>query len=182
MPDYATIVIALIAVSAFFWMATALSRAAQPLRLQLAELGENLLADSTVPPSFKTHIKFMLNHAFTMRRPMYFAIIFVPIMAIIYVFRLRWLSKFNLDEKELSPSVREDFIEMNNLHNKITLANHPLLAPFVSVEITIFMSAAMLLRSLIKGAFSSGADAKTVMLVLERSPVMMARLSHSHAA
>ncbi len=173
---------ALVAVSVFFVVAQTLSRAAQPLRLRMAELGEPLLADPSLPRKFKRHVAFLLDHAFSMRAVMWASVFLIPALAVISVVRARWLAPFVLDEQELPAKSREDFREVVKLHNRITVANHSIMMPVITIELVLSTWLATVVRGVFRGVIASNADANTVLMVLEeKTEAISARFRHNHA-
>jgi hypothetical protein len=141
----------LAAVAVYLFTATLLSRAAQPLRLRLADLGEELIADPAVPPAFKRQARFYMSTAFGMAGPLIFGIFALPVVAIIYVVRLRLITAFAFDMDRLSELNRRRFLEMDRLHTRITLANNPILAFVFAIEMVILAGLATIVRALLKG-------------------------------
>jgi hypothetical protein len=177
------ILLAIVAVVVYYWIAAALSRAAQPLRKRLADIGEAFANDENTPARFRKQARYMLDHAFSMRGTLIPAIFVIPIFAIVYVVRARWLEEFDLDPKDLSGQARDEFMDMMSIHNIITLANHPILMPIVVMELVIFMLFAVIVRAVIKGVLPTSNIGKIFMVAIEeKSAGVSHRLRHLNTA
>lgn len=172
----------LVAIASYLVLASALLRAAQPLRLRLADIGEYLLVDPNLPRPFKRHVRFCLDTAFGMKAPLMFGLFAAPVLAIIYVVRARWIAPLRLDPTALGRQNRESFDELVRLHNKITLANNPILMTLFGLEATLCMSIAVLIRAFVKGKFPQADDNDLFMFIVEDKSAMIAdRFRHNHA-
>jgi hypothetical protein len=157
-------------------------RAAQPLRLHLASVGEAFLARDDVSERSRKHVRYMLDHAFRSRSELIFGFFAVPVVAALTIFRMRAIAEY-LDTGLRNPEVKahEDLIA--RLHDRVTLANHPILAPLLELWILLFMPLAVLIRGAIKGRVPAGTDRDMVMNIIEdRAQTMSAPSWMRHAA
>jgi hypothetical protein len=144
-----------------------LMRAAQPLRLQLAEKGELLLANPKVPKRHRRFVNAMLDSAFSNYMFLIFATCCIPIVAVLLIFDPdRVISKI----KELSAAdaeVRTAIADLSKLHDRITFYNHPLLMLFIEFELLIAIPVAVLLSGLIHGSAPPRANRDEVLELIE---------------
>jgi len=139
---------ALIVFAAFVqWRFT---RSAQPLRIQLARQGKELLAREGISQEVRDHVKFLLATAFGFRWFLILAVIAIPAIAVVVVIAPSIL-------KEAAKSFRIDGLEdrerhraLLQLHEKICFANHPFLMPAMILWGNIWISAAILLSALVR--------------------------------
>ena len=150
-----------------------LVRAAQPLRLELAEKGERLLANPTLSAEMRGLVRFMLDTTFNMRGPLLFGILAVPAIAVAAILRPAEFFKKDIED----PSAQALFFEVRRLHDRITLANHPILLPLVEFEILFFMPFAIVLIGLMHGRIPMKGDRDAVMSAIE-----IRELTHRRAA
>jgi len=157
-----------------------LKAAAQPLRFQLAEKGEEYLRHPHASKETKEHVGFLLDSAFGMRGPLLFAVVAIPVIAMIFVVHPRSILRSSVRLNTLEPTVRTAFLEICRLHDRITLANNWLLLPLVELEIVLFMPFAIVLRSLIRGRVPETGGRDSVLSYIEwRQTQLMPK--HSHA-
>jgi hypothetical protein len=157
-------------------------RAAQPLRLHLAAVGEAFLAREDVSERSRKHVRYMLDHAFRSRGELIFGFFAVPVVAALTIFRMRVIAQY-VDTDLRNPEVKAHEDAIVRLHDRITLANHPILAPLLELEILLFMPLAVLIRGAVKGRVPAGTDRNMVMNIIEeRAQTMSAPSWMRHAA
>jgi len=156
-----------IAFAVLFWVSWRLKRVAQPLRLSLAERGEELLANPNLPETVRSYVRMLLATAFGMRAMLIASIIIFPFFALAL---LIWPRLWTAAEKDLlirDPATRADFIEVYRLHDRITFANNPILFGFLHVEMAIIAPVALLGLMLFRGLAPDG-DIETLFAALQR--------------
>jgi hypothetical protein len=144
-----------------------LVRAAQPLRLLLAEKGERLLVHPKLPKDLKEIVRFMLDSAFGNRPALLTGLFLVPMIAIDAVLRPSHFVSFMRQISNLEPDILAAYIEIERLHDRIMLANHPILFMLIEFEILTFLPLGILSFALIKGRVPVGGDRDTVMNLIE---------------
>lgn len=117
-----------------------LSRRAQPLRLQLADRGEALLARPDLTDETRKDVQFMLGTAFPRPFMLLFCVVVVPFVALYTVARPGMRTDMHRRYLQMSPKARTLYGEVRALHNRIVLANHPLLASIVVFEVAALMA------------------------------------------
>jgi hypothetical protein len=159
-----------------------LKRAAQPLRLRLAQKGEDFLALRDIPDSTRSHVKFLLDRAFGMRASLLLALVAIPVIAVLFVVNQRSLLKSVQKLDTLDPAVRAEFFEIVRLHDRITLTNHYFLLPIVELELVLFMPLAIVLRGIIRGSVPETGGRDSVITFIEDKRIHgIHPFSHSHA-
>jgi hypothetical protein len=159
-----------------------LKAAAQPLRLRLAEKGEDFLNRPDLPETVRRHVKFLLDHAFGMRLSLLMALFMIPAIAVLFVANQRVLLRSVEKMKLLSPADRATFFEICRLHDRITLTNHYFLLPIIELEMVLFMPLAIVLRGIIRGNVPETGGRESVISYIEDKRIHGLRLKHSHAA
>lgn len=170
-------------VAAWMFADRRLKRAAQPLRLSLAERGEAFLTRSDIPPHARTHVQFLLDHAFGMRGSLLFAVVSIPVIAILFVFRQRYLRR-SVDKIRINdPAANAEFFEICRLHDRITLTNHYILLPLVELELVVFMPLAIVLRGILRGVVPETGGRESVITFIEDKRIHgIHPFGHWHAA
>lgn len=129
-----------------------LRKAAQPLRLEMAEKGEKLLHDDRVGPELRSQIEFMLNSAFSMRTQLLVGIGLFPIMVLVVIFAgERVTAGMRKEYRALPLDLRAQFAEVHRLHDRIKTANHPLLSMVIELLLAGVLQPIVLLRDAIWG-------------------------------
>lgn len=144
-----------------------LIKAAQPLRLELAEKGERLIAHPGLPKHMQSQVRFLLDRAFNMRGVLLFGLVLVPVIALIAIVRPTKFLSFVDQTKIKDETANSDFIEFRRLHDRITLANHPLLLLLLEFEIVLFMPLGILVVGLVCGRVPLRGDRDAVMSAIE---------------
>jgi hypothetical protein len=147
-------------------------QAAQPLRLELAEKGERFLARPELPPDVRGQVKWMLDSAFGLRKSIIMGFVAVPIIAILLIFRERYIVDFKENFAAMSNDSKVFFGEIMRLHSRITLANHPILWAVLELEIILIVSFAVLLKGILRGTFPSRGDRDDVISLVEHGKFM----------
>jgi hypothetical protein len=154
--------------------------AAQPLRLRLAEKGEEFLSRPDIPETARRHVTFLLNHAFGMRTFLLAAIILIPVIAVLFVVSQRAILRSVEKLDALSPTDRATFFELCRLHDRITLTNHYILLPIVEFELVLFMPLAILLRGVIRGRIPETGSRESVITFIEDKSIRGVRFKPLH--
>ena len=115
-------------------VARRLKQAVQPLRLAMADIGEELIANDNVPCETREAVKICLDMAFGARWFLVLAIIAAPLFAII------WLVKPNAVAGRY---IKDDVLrlkseEFDKLNVFVMAANNPILFAIVFFEFMIF--------------------------------------------
>ncbi len=161
-----------------------LNKAAQPLRLKLADGGEHLLAQPDLPAMARIHISYMLNSVFSCWLTLVIGIFMVPFVALYFaVFPRRFMASMKKHEIH-NAQLRLQHSEMMELHDKITMANHPLLWMVLEIEMLIFLFVAILLAAVLSGCLPNKAVHESVMSLIESLKIRVrSKLQwHHHAA
>lgn len=128
-----------------------LKKAAQPLRLDLAEKGEMLLSQQALPPFVREHTNYMLNSAFNDRLSLLASLLFIPFFASYLIIApkhfLTALSAFEIHDIFL----RTKHKDLMELHDKITMANHPILWLLVEIELVVCLPLALFIAAMLRG-------------------------------
>jgi hypothetical protein len=156
-----------------------LKAAAQPLRMRLAERGEEFLQNNGIPDQVRDHIGFLLDHAFRMRGSLILALVAVPIVAIVFAVRREPILRHGKVD-QMDPEAREAFFEICRLHSRITLINHWILYPLVELEIGLVMPLAIIMRAIIYGRVPETGGRHSVISFIEYKQTHL-RLKHTHA-
>lgn len=123
---------------------------AQPLRLELAEKGEQLLASGHLPLKTKAYVESLLDSAFSDRGALLFLLVAVPVNSVAGIFRDDFWGASG-EPPIRDAETRELFLDVNGLHFRIQLANHPVLMLLLLVDVLVFTLPAILIRTLIRG-------------------------------
>jgi hypothetical protein len=153
--------------------------AAQPLRLRLAEKGEEFLQLRNVPEQARGHVKFLLDHAFNMRSFLLLSLVSIPIIAVIFVVRPKSILRSADQLNYMDACTLATFVKICRLHNRITLVNHWILLPLVEIEIGLLMPLAIILRAVIYGSVPETGGRESVITFIEDRQIRL-RLKHSH--
>jgi hypothetical protein len=180
MDNYEWLIAFLALVAAAIVVGRVLSRAAQPLRRELAEKGERLRADPAVPADVKEAVEYLLNDAFGSKAFYIFAIIAMPFVALVLMFRARWLTSMHPNTRRLSPENRAIFMDMCRIDRLLTIANHPVLMPIILLEMVIFLPPAIIFRAIIKGSIPTDIGEENILGALAKK--MSSKFSRPHHA
>jgi hypothetical protein len=160
-------IVCLLIVSVYILFLTVLTKAAQPARFRLAELSKQLMESKDVPMDVKMQVKFRNDTLFGMKLILVYSILLMPFITAVYVVRARLFNKYIVDIRSMSHENRKIYREIDDLHDRITLANHPLLTMFVLIELMIFFVPGLLLRAFAKGKLPTEATARSVVRAVE---------------
>lgn len=159
-----------------------LATLAQPLRLELAEKGERLLAHPDLPKEIRSQVRFMLNTAFGMPvallLPLTLAFPFVAVIALL--FRPDWLAQSLRDLSSLPPEQRAQFYEVMRIHDRVRTANHPVLQLVLELEFILLVPVGLVAIALSKRPLPASLDKGIVLNVLEMGESKFFR-SKAHA-
>lgn len=140
--------------------------AAQPHRLALADKGEAFLLREDIPTELRADVESVLEDAFPCNCMLMFLLLpLIPLL--VWHGRSRSHARSSAF-KTVSPEVRGRYLEIRQLHRKIVLANHPIMAPLVDLigSLSVVLISAGLV--LAHKASSNGLDADGAMLNLEQ--------------
>jgi hypothetical protein len=157
-----------------------LKAAAQPLRLRLAEKGEDFLQRRGVPDQAREHTTFLLNHAFGMRWFLILSLVAVPIVALVFAVRRKPILRHQALEN-MEADARDAFFEICRLHNRISLMNHWMLVPVLELELVLLMPLAIIVRSIIYGRVPESGGRESVISFIEYKQTHL-RMRHVHAS
>jgi hypothetical protein len=133
------------------WAGLRLNRAAQPLRLELAEKSETLLASPGLPIHLHDFVRYLQDTAFGNRGTLLFGFVFVPVVAVAMLVRPELLDsagkRFWID----CPATRAQFDEVTRLHDRITFLNSPILLFMLEVEIVLLVAPAIVFTAIFRG-------------------------------
>jgi len=160
------------------WAYYRLQRAAQPLRLELAKKGERLLGDPDLPVPMRDFVRFLLDTAFSNRAVLLFGIFYVPCIAFFIAVFPHKISKvmrrFHIPNKE----TRAAFDEVMRLHDRITLANHPILLFLLEAEILLLVAPTVLLVGILREVVSPEIGRQSTMDIIEDKGLRVRRNLH----
>jgi hypothetical protein len=127
--------------------------AAQPKRLELAERGELLLQSSRVNSHVKENVRFCLDHAFGARSMLIKEILFVPLFALMVLFKLQWVCQVVRENEVHDKSTRSDVTDFFSLYDEIAWANNPVLMAVMSIQFHVLVSIAIVCRIVLLSTF-----------------------------
>ncbi len=173
-------VVALIPVGLF--LNGRLTMAAQPLRLELAEKGEALLAVSDLPKEVRSQVNYMLETAFGMGIPLLFSVLVFPFLGLAAVsFRRDLLARAERDYSTLPSEQRARLYELMRLHERITSANHPALQAVMELEFLMIAILGLVIMSVMKQPLPRTFDRAVVMNMMEMGESRFFHLrAHAH--
>jgi hypothetical protein len=145
------IIAGLVAIAVAVQAARVLSRAAQPLRLELAECGEELLRDPQLPHDIRHYVEFALDEAFGSKVFYLLAYLALPLATLLLILRAGWIDVMIPDVSELSPESRVLFDRVLGLSDKVMVANNPIMHTLLMLETSIVKPIANLLQAALKG-------------------------------
>lgn len=128
MDEYWPLVAAL-SLIAYLALKARLNRLAQPLRIQLAEVGERLLAEPGLPPARRNMIEFELEGAFGRSWKWLVAFAAIPFMAV-------WIAATWNDDGGIyvpDDALRGRTDDFDDLAARIDMMNHPILMPLIYI-------------------------------------------------
>jgi hypothetical protein len=144
-----------------------LMKAAQALRLELAERGERFFRDEAAPPRIRGQVQFMLDHAFGQTWMMLCSVIAVPFAVPFMVLRGSNLLQMEADRRGMTPTQRAEHFDLLALHGRIMLANHPIMLPLVEFEMFLVTLPLILAVAAINGDLLPGVNHASVLSALE---------------
>ena len=119
--------------------------AMQPLRLELAERGEWLLANPRLPAYHRPILEFMLDNAYS-GWVMVLSTVLIPIVFIEFVLRPRRRAAMRAASNIADKEVRREFGCVDGLFFKSAIAANPLFACVVLVERVVLIAVLVLLK------------------------------------
>jgi len=161
-------VVAIIPVGVFLHQR--LNQLAQPLRLELAEKGERLLAHSDLPPEIRAEVSFMLNTAFGIGAAMALAVVTMPFVVVgVLLFRRDILARALRDVSALTPEQAALYYDISRLHSRLTTAAQPLLSTILEAEFLVLVPFGLAFIAIFKQPLPSKLDRSIVLNALEMS-------------
>ena len=115
-----------------------LDEAVQPLRLELADKGERLLASPDVPQEMKETLRYMLKSTFGCGFCFFVTAVALPFILLSCAFNPKSFRSFVRDVSKLEPETRAAYDDCTTLFHRIKLANHPVLQSVMTAEYAIF--------------------------------------------
>ncbi len=144
-----------------------LKRAAQPLRLQLAEQGEALIVDPNLPKHLRGYVRLLLESAFDNRTTLLIGLVYVPVIAIQIMLNPKAVSKRVSGLSIHDKGTREKLDELRRIHDRITLANNPFLLLLLELEILVIVPASVPLPCFVLEILPERPDRNTTLGVVE---------------
>jgi hypothetical protein len=142
---YAVIVAAGLCLAVF--VRNRLDRAAQPCRLDMAELGERLLGSPHLNAHVKESVRFCLDHAFGARGMLIGQICFVPFYALIVLFKMQWVRHVSIEYRVEDKEARADIADFFALYDRVAWINNPFLMLVLTVAFHLLVGLAVLVRA-----------------------------------
>ena len=144
-----------------------IQRRIQPVRLELARRGEELLLRDDLPADIRRDVEFMLETAFGMGWVLLLGlIVLTPAASIVLVFSKRL--RASLERSVLSREQSTDYKEIDGLHSSVMLANNPVMVPLMMVWVAIWAGPALYIASRIHRSVKSTVDGSAVMRFVEQ--------------
>jgi hypothetical protein len=152
-------------------------RAVQPLRLEMVDKGERLLAENGLSKTARSQVKMLLDSAFGARLMLLFSLIAFPIVALVVLIWPRLLADADKELAISDPAMKAEFDALHRLHFRIMLGNHPALASLLCLEMAILMPALYLGQMIVRGrAFpEASVDAFTVIVQRQKQGLQFGR-------
>jgi hypothetical protein len=140
----------LIAAGLFIYMGiyASLQRAAQPLRMRIIDIGNELLRDPNVPGRTKRYVSQMSNLIFTLGARRFAVLFIIPFILILDSIRGK------KDKDRIYPSSKETKIKLLKIeviHIVVSWINHPIIMSIIIVEILIFGIIGLIIGSFLRG-------------------------------
>lgn len=145
-----------------------LKKSAQPLRLELATRGEAVLADPHMPAAVKDYVRMLLRTAFGMRTFLIGAIVFLPFASLAIIAFPRLLTDATNELSIADPAKRAEFRDLSRLHDRITLANNPLLFGAFLLEAAVLLPFVAMVITIIRGTTLPDGDTDIVMRAFQK--------------
>jgi len=155
------------------WAATRLQRAAQPLRIELAEKGERLLGDKDLPEPLRDFVRFLLDTAFSNLAALVFGVFYVPYLAVSIAISPERVTNDLRRFQIPNPETRAAFNDVMRLHDRVTLANHPILLLVVEIEILFFVGIAILFAAIFREAVSPEMGRDAAMDLVDETGILV---------
>lgn len=148
---------------AAFLVAGRLKQNAQPLRLELADKGEMLLASPDASDNAKRLVRSYLDTAFSFRIRLLLAHLVIPGIAVIFAIQqIRGKRDSVLFRHEKNERVHALIEDLTQLHVRITLANNPILCISVVLSGVFYFTFAYLLVAILRGVIPSRIPAEEI--------------------
>lgn len=149
------------------FMQLRLNEVAQSLRIEMAEKGERLLLDDSLPPRSRASVVFALDHAFVNGWFLVAAaIVALPVLVAISLPHGD-LWKDAEERQKLKLSHRAAVNEVTALHMRVTFASHPLLVLLIELEILLFAAPAIILSAVFNGDLLPTVNQTTLWTTME---------------
>jgi hypothetical protein len=145
--------------------------AAQPLRLELAEKGERLLAERGLPDDLKNSTRLLLNTAFGGGWLIFGGIIGCPFMVLAVIIRPSMLSDMTKRLSRATPEARALHQDVMSLHDSILLANHPFLWTIFQAELILALPVMLVIISVLRGKMPEVVDRLMFLSMMESREV-----------
>jgi len=148
-----------------------LDRAAQKLRLEMADRGERFLKQDGLPQRVRDDVNFMLDGAFGYFWPMV-VMPFVAPFAMFWVLRKNGpLARDAVARRKLAPAQRAEYDAISSINMRVLFANHPFLVVIVELEMLILFAPFVLLMAFFKGDLMPAVTQAAMFSALEAQAV-----------
>jgi hypothetical protein len=144
---------------------------AQPLRLELAEKGERLLAKQDLPDDLRKNTRLLLNTALGGGWLIFGGIIGCPFMVLAVILQPSILSDMTKRLSRATPEVRALHQEVMSLHDSILLANHPFLWTIFQAELILVLPVMLVIISVLRGKMPEVVDRLLFLSMMESREV-----------
>lgn len=156
-----------------------LAKSVQAARLHLADEGERFLARSDIPPGMRSQVEFFLDSAFGFTGVMIAAVVLFPIAALVMAIFHKRMRRNLLGTGPLAREVRADFIDLMKLHDKIMLANHPVLHTVLNIEVALFSPLYLFVVALKSKTMPDQFEATSLLAYFEMKEAKLFRFGHA---
>lgn len=148
--------------------------AAQPLRLELAERGEELLRSAGLPSRIREHVEFMLSHAFGIGWLLLAALVVAPFAIPVMIVR----GEMERDAQAvaaLSANARAEYNQLAMLHSRIVFATHPGLMTLNFLEMLLIAGPLVLLSGALSGRLLPEVNQTSILQAIESEASLLSR-------
>jgi hypothetical protein len=114
-------------------------------------------------------VEFMLDTAFGNRAMMIAGFFLTPIVAATILLRPSKFAEFVRRTTIADPELHSLYSEVWRLHERIMLANHPILYPMSQLQVFIIAPLGILVLALIRGYFPANGDRESLLSFVEAS-------------
>ena len=161
------------------WTQLRLSKSVQTLRLQLADEGERFLAREDVPKAMKNQVEMFLDSVFGMNFVLIASVVLLPVAAIVFSFFDDHMRRGIPADSSIPREILAEFIDLMKMHDKIMLANHPVLYTIIKTEMALLAPVSMLIIGIRKKAVPDQFEALPFLASLELKETKLFRLKHA---